>query len=429
MQLKDLLPQGVATLYEDEYEFKEDVVVYIKDIFKSYGYRQILTPTFEYMDLYQGIMSKSQIQKMVKVIDEKGDVLVIRPDATIPVARLAARNQDQGTGMLKYFYINHVYQVTGVEGNLDREYLQGGVESYGSNSPNCDAEIISMGIATLKACGINDFHVDIGQIKYLEGLLDAIDDPSLSRSRLIELIESKNQEEMAAYLDDKNIDEVLRSALLALPKLYGKPKSVLETAKQYVMNPMMADALDNLTAIVDAVDAYGYSDHIILDLGFANALNYYTGIVFKGYVNHFGKPLFQGGRYDQLVGKFGKGKPACGFGMNIDNLIEVMNMYETKEKVKCCTDYLILYTGNWREQAIGLSQSLRDKGYVVETEDFEGDTMDYLDQASFRNTREVLAMSGDLMSVINIAQNNVEKKSVDQFVDGLERQWITTSIH
>ena len=96
VQLKNLLPEGVETLYGDEYAFKDEILNNVKETFRSFGYRQILTPTFEYLDLYKEMIGGINLKQMLKFISPQGDIMVLRPDATIPVARMAAKNYKIG---------------------------------------------------------------------------------------------------------------------------------------------------------------------------------------------------------------------------------------------------------------------------------------------------------------------------------------------
>lgn len=429
VQLKNLLPEGVDTIYGDEYAFKDELMNNIKGIFKSFGYRQILTPTFEYLDLYKETFSGINVREMFKFISAEGDIMVLRPDATIPVSRIAAKNYKDIDHYLKFSYVTNVFRQMESQKGDRKEFLQGGIEFFGNPKPDCDAEVIAIGIKALIDCGIEDLHLDLGQVQFLGALLEEAEPDNIERKRIIELIESKNHGELKTYLAGSDLDEQYKTLIYEIPKLYGTPAKILDKARGFAINEGMNQALDNLEKVYQILKDYGYDNYIIFDLGFTNPLDYYTGTVFKGYVNNFGKPLIQGGRYDSLTGKFGAEKPACGFGMNINNLVEVVNMYQAKDRVNCYTDYLVLYKDEFRAKALTLSLELREKGYIVETDSYDASINGHLGNANFRNTREIIDVCGEMVKVVNVLKNDVVKVSLNQFISSVEPETLVLSIH
>lgn len=429
VQLKNLLPEGVDTIYGDEYAFKDELMTNVKNIFKGFGYRQILTPTFEYLELYKETFSGINVKEMFKFISSEGDIMVLRPDATMPVARIAAKNYKDVDHYLKFSYITNVFRQMESQKGDKKEFLQGGIEYYGNSKPDCDAEVIAIGIKSLIDSGIENLHLDLGQVQYLGALLEEAEPNEAEQKRIIELIESKNHGELKAYLKQSKLGEIYKKLIYEIPKLYGSPRKILKKAREYAINDGMIKAVDNLEKVYEILIDYGYDEYIIFDLGFTNPLNYYTGVVFKGYVNNFGKALIQGGRYDNLTSKFGADKPACGFGLNINNLVEVVNMYEAKVMVNCYTDYLVLYKEEFRSKAIEVSGELRTKGFIVETDSYENDIKEHLGNANFRNTRAIVDVCGDSVKVVNVLKNDVMKVSLNQFLSTVDPETTVVSIH
>jgi ATP phosphoribosyltransferase regulatory subunit len=331
VQLKNLLPEGVETLYGDEYAFKDEILNNVKETFRSFGYRQILTPTFEYLDLYKEMFGGINLKQMVKFISPQGDIMVLRPDATIPVARMAAKNYKDRDEYLKFFYTAPIFRQLETQKGDEREFLQAGIEYFANANPSCDAEVIAIGIKTLLDNGIKDFRIDLGQVDYLGSLLEEVEPDEQVRKRIIALIESKNQGELKFYLDQRSIDAQYKQLILNIVTMYGIPEDILPIAKECAINKRMREAISNCEQVYQILEDYGYSNYIIFDLGFTNPLNYYTGIIFKGYVDNFGKAILQGGRYDQLTQNFGTYKPACGFGININYLVDIVSVSKSKD--------------------------------------------------------------------------------------------------
>lgn len=167
--LRHLEPHGVNTLLGEEVEFQETLTALFRDCFRKYGYRPVLTPTFEYLDLFRET-ERVTGDDMVKLIARDGRVLVIRPDATVPVSRMTARLYGEIGHPLKFSYITSVFRWADPAKGERLETLQAGIEAYNQPEPDCDAEVLALGIGTLVEAGMTGIHVDIGHAGWLEGL-------------------------------------------------------------------------------------------------------------------------------------------------------------------------------------------------------------------------------------------------------------------
>lgn len=417
---KELFPEGVDDIHSGEYELKEELTGDIRSIFKSYGYRPVGTPAFEYYDLYAGIEGTLDVREMFKIIDSDGRILVLRPDATIPVARMAAMNYRETDGYLKLCYITNIFRHNESERGNRREFTQAGIEYLGSDKTWCDAEVIAIGIRMLLAFGLENFHIDMGHAGFLEQLLEGSRLEKNQRARLYQLIESKNCSELGDYLERLPMEEPVKKALLRLPRLYGKPEEVLKRAEAVVLNEKMANSLENLREVCELLCAFGLERHILMDLGFTNRFNYYTGVIFKGYVSNYGRVLLAGGRYDDLMGRFGEPKPACGFGFNIDQLMEVMDLHEVQKASDCHTDLYMIFTRERMEKACALADRFRQAGMIVETDLFEGDLQFQVFNAGFRNARHVVECIGDEIVVRRTRDKAVKRYGAERLETFME---------
>lgn len=358
-------PQGVRDELFREYEEKQNMLKGISGIFKSFGYREVATPTIEYYEVFSSIKSSIIKNEIFKLIDKSGELLALRPDATIPIARIVANNYKSSKKNYKLFYNTQVFKMSNEK---KREVTQTGVEYFGNINPEADAEVISIAIKTLIENGA-EFHIEIGNAGYYKGLLEEVQLSDVLESKLKELVESKNFAEIKKFVESLDISEEHREILAKIPDLYGDFTQTLEEAEEYCLNDNMRNAVEDLKEIYDVLADYGYEDHISLDLGLINDLDYYTGMVFKGYVKGYGETVLSGGRYDTLTKYYGQYIPATGFGLNVDDLINAITVQEDGcDASDKYIDYKINYKKDVRKSAIELAESLRSSGYVVELE-------------------------------------------------------------
>lgn len=365
--IKGFVPEGVEDVNSLEFGMKDKVIKDINSVFKNFGYRQILTPTFEYYDLFNEIEGTIEKEEMFKFIDRHGRILVLRPDATIPIARMGLSLYKNKKEALKFSYSTNVFRMQSNENGGKAEFTQSGIEFLGEEGAAADAEVIVIAIESILKCGFKDFKIDIGEASYFKAL---IEETNLSKAEINEIkkyIEAKNFTGLEFYMDSIIIDNEIKNVILSLPNLYGNAEKVIEKAKSLSINDKMKEAVENLYEIYKVIKEYGYEKYILADLGLVRHLNYYTGLVFKGYVNGVGKEVLGGGRYDNLTKSYGEYMPSTGFGINVDSVIEAMRINSLcSEKVENI-DYRIVYAAGRRKEAILTSKMLREKGYSVDT--------------------------------------------------------------
>jgi len=413
--INQFIPEGVEDLHSTQYEIKENTIMKMKKIFKAYGYRQILTPTFEYYDLFSEKEGTIHKDEMFKIIDRDGKILVLRPDVTTPIARMVAANYKDFPGYLKFSYATNVFRVHDQQNVMKKEFTQTGIEYLGNDKPDSDAEVISLAIECLKSCGLEDFQIDLGQAGYFKGLMHKVDISPEERIQIRTLIENKNFVELDQLLKNLKLDVDFKNRISEIPYLYGRPEEVMKKARKYICNEEMERAIENLNSVYEILKTYGYEEYLIVDLGLLHHIHYYTGVIFKGYVNHYGKTILSGGRYDQLTKHYGSNMPATGFGLNIDQLLEAMKLYSIQEKVECSTDYLIIYTESTRQEGFKLGKKMRERGWIVETDLLEGDLEIHLQNAIARNIKYIALIDEDEVEILNVKTKERIKTTLLQF--------------
>ncbi|MDO4288668.1 MAG: ATP phosphoribosyltransferase regulatory subunit [Eubacterium sp.] len=333
-------------------------------LFTLYGYQPISTPTFESYDLYAAENSIPS-DDLFKLVDHRGRVLALKPDATLPVTRMAAINHQDPETTVKLFYRTNIYRNFGASEMVKKELTQMGIEYFGSRSPECDGEIIALAIESLITSGIDDVQIDLGHVGFINHLLEELSLSELQKNQLFRFIEHKNIGDIDDFIARNDIEPRIAKILRRLPKLYGDPADVFARMETLCVNPKMEAVVTELKAIYDHLKAIGCGSRISFDLGFTNQMNYYSGIIFKGYIGGWGQSVLSGGRYDHLSAKFGIDRPACGFGLD---LLTMMDYLEQRRLLPEADNAraVLLYAASVKAEAYALGKRLRGAGIPTE---------------------------------------------------------------
>ncbi len=351
-------PDGVRDLTSEDFQQVEETAATIRHLFQSYGYRSVQTPSFEAYDLYH-FPGAPDRNAMLKCIDASGRVLVLRPDATVPLARMVAMNYPKNDA-LRFSYQTTIFRQTEAGlGDLS-EWHQAGIEAFGDPHPEIDAEVVAIGVEALLALDLKKLHFDLGHAGFLAGLFAALSLTETQEKEILGYIESKNLPELQRAIRSWDLPEDGARALLRLPQLYGSPKTVLMEAKALCLNRQMEEAVQNLADVVeylkDLIDV-----PLQLDLGFTNRMHYYTGLIFKGYMQNAGSPLVSGGRYNDLSEQFGLSRPACGFGLNLSYLSTLL------PKAVAQSAEVVRYSMETRKLVCQKAKEKRQNGSIIIT--------------------------------------------------------------
>ena len=359
-------PEGVRDLYGGEQACRTVVLNRIRGLFALYGYRAITPPTYEYFDIFNAERGTVPSREMYKFFDRDGETLVLRPDFTPAIARCAAKYFMDEAHPIRLSYDGNTFiNSSSFQGRL-KESTQAGVELIGDNSPEADAEVLALTVDCMLAAGLKDFLVEVGQVGFFRGLVDEAGLDEETTRQLCALIENKNYFGVEELLSGRSLPESIKNIFLELPNLFGDAKSVLKTAFQYALNPAMADAAARLEQIYSRMEDFGKSRYITFDLGMLSSKMYYTGIIFQAYTFGTGDSVVAGGRYDNLIGQFGKDAPSVGFGINVDVLMAAL----MRQKIKVDTpvqDALIVYDEERAGDAISKAACMRLNGRSAST--------------------------------------------------------------
>ena len=356
-------PAGVRDIYNSEYERKELVEDSMKETMKNYGFHAIATPTFEYFDIFTKERGTIPSRDMYKFVDRDGETLVLRPDMTPQAARCVAKYFKHETMPIRLSYHGSVFvNHSGYQGKL-KESTQLGAELYNDATPEADAEMAALMIDCLKASGLNKFQVVAGQADFFRALAEEAGFDEEETESLRNLIEMKNLFGVEQLLQEKKISEELKEVFTKLSAHFGSIETI-GAMKQLTTNERARAALSRLEQFYEALCLYGKEEYVSFDLGMLSQLDYYTGILFRAYTHGTGEVIAAGGRYDSLVGQFGKQSPAIGIAIYADQLLTALHRqglltHPTKEGA------LILYSEEGKAKAIQIASQFRAEGHMV----------------------------------------------------------------
>lgn len=360
--MKQLLhtPEGVRDIYGRECARKTEIESRIRRVFKQYGYFDIQTPAFEFFDIFSEERGSVASREMYKFFDREGNTLVLRPDLTPPIARCVAKYYGEEVCPVRLSYIADTFiNHSSYQGRL-KERTQAGAECIGDDTSDADAEVIALVIACLRACGLKEFQVDIGQVNFFKGLVAEAGFDEETAGELRELIERKNFFGVEERILRRKLPGKLKEAFLALPHLFGGVECI-QRAKELTENPTARSALLRLENLYRLLVCYGLEQYVSFDLGMLGTYRYYTGIIFRAFTYGSGEALGSGGRYDDLMRQFGKDAPSVGFGLYVDGILSAL--FRQNIPVDADTvNTLLLYEKNCQEAAIGKAKELRESG-------------------------------------------------------------------
>ena len=306
------IPSGTRDVLPDEMRELRAITEALRDVFGRAGYGEVYTPALE----YESVITRGELDALrpaYRVFDENGNVLVLRSDMTVPIARVVATRYPASEPPLRFCYFAHSYRGVRPQRGQPREFLQAGVELIGASAPRGTAEAVTVLCRALDAVGLARYRLGLGDASLYPALLDSLGVAADDRARLLDELARGDFVGLERGLRDLEIDDDSIRLLLSVPQMRGGA-DVLRGPPGPV-----ADAVAGLRAVHQLLEA-DVAERVIFDLGLSRAPGYYTGAVFEVYDPAVGMPLGGGGRYDNLLGEFGRSLPAVGFALEVDRL-------------------------------------------------------------------------------------------------------------
>jgi ATP phosphoribosyltransferase regulatory subunit len=311
------IPAGTRDILPDEMRELRRLSAALLETFERFGYGEVSTPTMEYEDvLVQG--DERAAGASYRLFDEHGQVLALRSDMTIPIARMVATRFADAQPPFRFCYVAHAYRAVRPQRGQQREFIQAGIELVGADAPEGTVEVLEVLTAALDAGGLPRARVGLGDAGLFTGLLQALGVPAERAKSVLEALARHDLVELERQVAMLDLDPRRRDTLVALPQLRGGA-DVIERAAVIGGDDARA-AVARLAQVAELLAARGIGDRVIFDLGLVRELGYYTGAIFEVYDPALGHVLGGGGRYDGLLARFGNPLPACGFALHVERL-------------------------------------------------------------------------------------------------------------
>jgi len=304
------IPSGTRDVLPDEMRELRDITEAVRAIFEHDGYGEVWTPALE----YEAVLARGGgAPAAYRVFDDHGEVLALRTDMTVPIARLVATRFATAEPPLRLSYFAHVYRGVRPHRGQMREFLQAGIELVGAPAPQGTAEALTVLHHALDAVGLRDFRIGLGDASLYPMLLRSHDVPAAAVERLMDTLVRRDFVALEAELGRLGLADDAAELLLRVPQIRGGPEVLKDAAGP------VTDAVAGLSGLYELL-APEVAERVIFDLGLVRKMGYYTGPVFDVYDPALGAPLGGGGHYDDLLGRFGRHLPAVGFALTIDRL-------------------------------------------------------------------------------------------------------------
>ena len=362
-QRKLQIPSGMQDTLPGECARKRQLENMLRNLFTLQGYQEIETPILEYYDALDDRTWGYRPEDVWKTFDSAGRILAVRPDSTIPAARMAAGRLAEAALPLRLCYLQSATKTLSDTSSLLCEETQCGVELMGEASPEADGEVIALAVQALKEAGLTDFQMELGQAQFVAGFLQEAGLTEEQSSVVRGMIERKNTLDLQLYLDKLAVSDDVVARLMRLPRLYGDA-SVLDEAEQLTSHPLCLSAISNLRQVLEMLHEYGCDQYVSIDLGMAHQANYYSGTIFRGLVAELGQPLLSGGRYDELPVRFGRALPATGFALSLKLLMIALERQGT-DFTAPIPDVVLSFDSGCRQEAIAWATQQRAQGGSV----------------------------------------------------------------
>ncbi len=308
----DRTPSGTRDVLPDEMRELRALMERMRGVFERAGYGEVYTPALEFERTFEH--EGAPITPSYKLFDEHGNVLVLRSDMTVPIARLVASRYPTAPTPLRFCYFAHAYRSVRPRRGHSREFMQAGVELVGAPGPDGTAEALTVLCDALDAAGLRNFRIGVGDVTLYPALLETLSiDPRLSERILAEL-ESGDfvgvEHELSAV---DHLTQQETALLLRVPRIRGGAEVLAD------LDGPLQQAGTGMRALLSQLPPY-VAARVIFDFGLVRSLGYYTGPVFQVYDPAHGMPLGSGGRYDELLGSFGRPLPAVGFALDVERV-------------------------------------------------------------------------------------------------------------
>ncbi|MDH4139963.1 MAG: ATP phosphoribosyltransferase regulatory subunit [Coriobacteriia bacterium] len=353
-------PRGFRDVLPTEALEREGLARAVSSVMSAWGYGPVETPVVELDSTVAAGLRAPGSARSFRLIDSDGKLLCLRPDMTMPIARLVATRLAGDPGPHRLRYAADVFREKPSLGGQSREFTQSGLELIGVGGACGDAEVVAVLVESLLAAGLDEFVVTMGTVAVLTGLIRAAKMPGDWSGDVLAAAHDRNLVALDALAGRPDVPAEVGAGLRAVPRIRGGRRAIDE-ARALVSSLGVGEALDQLEETWGLLESAGVSDYVSVDLGVMRSFGYYTGMVLEVYVAGLGLPLGGGGRYDSLLGEFGCEMPAAGFALSVERL-HVALAQQDANSGEVLVDAVV---GGAATEAFSAARRLRDAGRSV----------------------------------------------------------------
>lgn len=356
-----LVPVGMATILPEAARHVRHLETELLSYFDRFGYDEIILPTFEYLDVLAPGLEPTLLENSYKIVDRtSGRILLLRPDVTAQIARTVAMGMVGARFPLRLSYRATVFRYEPEHAGRDREIFQVGAELIGADDPSADSEIIMLLIECLRQIGLRSFKISLGHVGFFKGLLIRAGLSPEGRKRAEHAAARKDIPRLREILLKERVAKRPAHGILEALELCGQA-DVLSKGRALAKDERpLVKALERLTTVYQQLCATGFQEDVLLDLGEFRGFDYYDGLVFDVFADGIGVELGGGGRYDHLIGRFGRNLPSTGFALSVDRLFRGLNFSDTTKPVRL--GVLVVAPFALSTRLISVAQQLRQAG-------------------------------------------------------------------
>ncbi|MGE3978656.1 MAG: ATP phosphoribosyltransferase regulatory subunit [Nitrospira sp.] len=356
-----LVPVGMATILPEAARHVRHLEAELLAYFNRFGYDEIILPTFEYLDVLAPGLEPTLLENSYKIVDRTtGRILLLRPDVTAQIARTVAMGMVGAHFPLRLSYRATVFRHEPEHAGRDREIFQVGAELIGADDPSADSEIIMLLIECLRQVGLCSFKISLGHVGFFKGLLVRAGLSPEGRRRAEQAAARKDVAKLTEILSQERVTKRSAQRILEALELCGQADVLSKGRALAKGEKPLVQALDRLASVYRLLCETGFQEAVLLDLGEFRGFDYYDGIVFDVFTDGIGVELGGGGRYDHLIGRFGRNLPSTGFALSVDRLFKGLNLSERTKSVR--PEVLVIAPRGLSTRVVSVAQQLRQAG-------------------------------------------------------------------
>lgn len=362
--VKAQLPEGVRDVTGQEAYAKRRLEQRLQAMFVQCGFEEIITPSLEYAELFEGEVGSLRQDRMIRLFEQNGKMMTLRPDFTMPAARVIS-SRAASADPVRVFYRGSAFGLEHDYGQQRKEFSQVGAELMGASGLAGDAEMLHLAAQSMTALGFSSFVLDLGHVGIFQCLAKQAGFNEADTKTLRAMLDEKNAREAGQFLQQLGVLKEIQRQCLSLIDLYGGAE-VLEKAERIFYQPCYQPVLGELKTLAGFLAQMGHGARMTFDLGLLPGFEYYNGLVFRGLSQGVGSPIISGGRYDGVLAQFGRPMQAVGFAIGMERAMAALKTIGAWPKAPQ-TDAVVGAAAGCFAEAIAYAQAQRAQGRCVVT--------------------------------------------------------------